>query len=170
MSTTHVTEMSEFLSVCEEIITNCFAYKNAQNHTLKKQTWPKPSPELEKKKPSTTERAKPTTIPLHGSSKDLKPKNTCHKCHEPWLKGHQCKGGRINMVHEEEDIYQSSSESPFSENEDWAQNSQMDESEHEDQSDDNQNGCYVLEEIDNEILLNSTHDSVESNKTFRFYI
>ena len=104
-----VTDISEFISICEEVINNSWAKVNSTTrryipHRNDVENQPSKRP-FEKKKP--------VTVPLHRSSNDHKPKEkrTCYKCKAPWSENHKCKEVQINLVEEEEDKSSSESES-----------------------------------------------------------
>ena len=91
-----VTDISELISICEEVIDSRWGRKTAFTRTV---SFHKRDDEPVKDR-RTFEKRKPLSVPLHGSSNDLKPKEgrTCYKCKAPWIEGHRCKPMKINLV------------------------------------------------------------------------
>ena len=118
-----VTDISEFIALCEEILDASWGRKNALVRI--ENSYEKTNDRNSNKR--ILERKKPVTVPLHGSSHDLKPKDkrTCYKCKAPWTEGHRCRATKINLV--EDDKEESEDESNISiGEEDLAYNSQSD--------------------------------------------
>ena len=88
MSSKDVTDISEFFSICEEIIVNSWGMKNASRNNLSSN---EKRPEVHQgRKPF--EKRKPIVVPLVGSTNDKKPKGgkPFFKCKGPWSAGHVC--------------------------------------------------------------------------------
>ena len=121
-----VTDISEFLSICEDILESSWGRKNATakpSYASYGKFRSEDTP-IAVKKPSFHEKNKALTVPLHGSSRDGKPqdKKLCYRCKNPWATGHKCNGGGlINMIEEQES---SEEEIPNSDIDDLNNNSQ----------------------------------------------
>ena len=96
MSSKDVKDISEFISICEEIIVNSWGMKNAFRYNSSSNEKTPEAPQGRR----PFEKKKPIVVPLVGSSNDRKPKGgkPCFKCKGPWSAGHVCKPNHINLV------------------------------------------------------------------------
>ena len=95
-SSKDVTDISEFISICEEVIVNSWGIKNTPRANFPSQ---EKKNEMHQGKKSFDKR-RPIVVPLVGSSNDSKPKGSrpCFKCKGPWSAGHKCKPNQVNLV------------------------------------------------------------------------
>jgi hypothetical protein len=92
-----VTEISEYLVICERVLSNQQRKTSRYMDTNNRRTWrdEKPSTSTYKKDDSTGDK-KRLTIPLQSDSKERIKNKTCHKCKGPWSPGHTC--NKINNI------------------------------------------------------------------------
>ena len=146
-----VNDVSEFISICEEIIDSSLQKKNAWK-TNYSSSYRRDEQPQKTGKDNSQERKRSLTVPLQSSSKDLNPKEKglCFKCKSPWNLGHKCKKTQVNIIEQEE----ASSETEEScENEyDLGINSQE------------ENSINILECFpDCEVLLNGKRENCQTN-------